>query len=189
MLTKEYVKIIIFSVTKIVLIFLIGLTNQSFNNTDYIDKPSIFVEPIMCTELVGRCTGSAYCTACSNCSRCGYCNSGGSCGVCGKSVKTYRPKKKKKTTSKYKSIPKKTAPSPASQSTHLTEVVYILKDKTSLRQLANSKATVLKRLAKNDKVQMVDGSTEKYWCKVIYKGKMGWVKKHLLEKKKLIIYP
>jgi len=50
--------------------------------------------------------------------------------------------------------------------------------------LANSKATVLKRLAKDDRVQMIDDFSEKYWCKVIYKGKMGWVKKHLLRKRK-----
>jgi len=170
------------------LLFLTGLANLSLNNTDYIEEPSIFAEPNMCTELVGRCTGSAYCTACSNCSRCRHCNSGGSCGVCGKRVKTYRPKKKKKATTSYKSNIKKSTPS-SSQPTPLTEAVYVLTDKTSLRQLANSRATVLKRLAKDDAVQMVDGVSEKYWCKVIYEGKMGWVKKHLLEKKELVIYP
>ncbi|RKS22000.1 hypothetical protein CLV94_2637 [Flavobacterium endophyticum] len=38
------------------------------------------------TKKVGRCTGSAYCTACTNCSGCKYCNSGGSCGVCASSA-------------------------------------------------------------------------------------------------------
>lgn len=39
---------------------------------------------------VGRCTGSASCTACSNCSRCKYCSQqGGSCGVCGGGSSSY----------------------------------------------------------------------------------------------------
>lgn len=34
------------------------------------------------SKELGRCTGSAYCSACSNCSRCAHCSNGGSCGVC-----------------------------------------------------------------------------------------------------------
>ncbi len=156
-----------------------------------IDEPSIIDIPSMCTELVGRCTGSAYCTACKNCSRCGYCNSGGSCGVCRKRPqKTYYPKKKKTISNKHTTNNSKiSTPSSFYTPSHLTEDVYILLDKTSLRQSANSRSIVLTRLAINDSVQLLDGYSEKYWCKVIFREEIGWVKKHLLQKRKAIIYP
>lgn len=37
---------------------------------------------------LGRCTGSAYCSACKNCSRCAHCGSGGTCGVCSSNVQS-----------------------------------------------------------------------------------------------------
>lgn len=49
---------------------------------------------------LGRCTGSAYCSACKNCSRCAHCGSGGTCGVCS-SVESQAP---------VYSIPRKKAP-------------------------------------------------------------------------------
>lgn len=49
-----------------------------------------------CEGEMGKCTGSAYCTACSTCNYCKYCNSGGSCGVCSDASNkssTYSPRK------------------------------------------------------------------------------------------------
>ena len=177
------------TIFSIFLFFLTDLANQITDNTSNIEESSIFTEPTMCTELVGRCTGSAYCTACTNCSRCGYCNSGGSCGVCRKRVKTYRPRKKKKTTLSNQYNIKKSTPSSDNQPNHLTETIYVLTQKTSLRESADASAKVLRRLAINDRVQMLDSYTQKYWCKVLHKGKIGWVKKHLLEKRKTAAYP
>ncbi len=37
-------------------------------------------------SMLGRCIGSAYCSACRNCSRCAHCGSGGTCGVCSSNV-------------------------------------------------------------------------------------------------------
>jgi len=61
-----------------------------------------------CESKVGRCTGSAYCTACTNCSRCAHCSNGGSCGVCSSSndytpIKKKGYKKSRKTSSSFKS--------------------------------------------------------------------------------------
>lgn len=173
-----------------ILVFSAVLINSPNKNAVKTNHSTILDEPTMCTALVGRCTGSAYCTACKNCSRCAYCNSGERCGVCRKSARTYRPKKKKRNTntSKY-NIKKLPSSSSVYQPKYSTEDIYILKEKTSLRQTANSKASVLRRLAKNDSVLILDGFSEKYWCKVTHQGKEGWVKKHLLEKRKIGIYP
>lgn len=46
------------------------------------------------SKKVGRCIGSAFCTACTNCSACKYCAAGGTCGVCAgrkKNVGNYSP--------------------------------------------------------------------------------------------------
>ena len=172
-------------VTLLTLSFFTAPLIQSNQNA----KSKEFTAPIMCAELEGRCTGSAYCTACKNCSRCGYCNSGGSCGVCGKRAQTYPTKKKKKRTvnKNYNNI---NLPSSSSyQSNYLTEDIYVLTHKTSLRQSATSQSVVLKRLAINDIIQMLDGVSNKYWCKVIFKGEIGWIKKHLLQKQKVGIRP
>lgn len=173
----------------LVTVLISSLLTIGFSSNSFEEEPVKFSLPKMCNELKARCTGSAYCTACKNCSRCAYCNSGGSCGVCGKSVRTYRTKKKKKNTSTPKYNIKKSTSSPNYQPAYLKEDIYVLKQKTSLRQAANSKSNVLKRLAKNDSVLILDGFSEKYWCKVIHQGKEGWVKKHLLEKRKVGIYP
>ena len=51
--------------------------------------------------------------------------------------------------------------------------------KTSLRQRPTSSSKVMKRLEVGTKVQVVE-QVSKYWCKVIYKGKTGYVKALLL---------
>ena len=55
-----------------------------------------------------------------------------------------------------------------------------LTDKTSLRQTADSKSSVLKRFAPGDVVTVLE-KTNVYWWKVEFKGQIGWVKARLLE--------
>lgn len=142
---------------------------------------SIFDQPVMCSDRVGKCVGSIYCTVCTNCSRCGYCKGGGSCGVCGKEYYT-KPKAKTKTPKKARNNNEVSNQKSSHQPAYLTQENYVVLEKTSLRMTPNSKATILTRLSVNDKVQMLDGNSEKYWCKVSFDGEIGWVKKHLLKK-------
>ena len=178
-------------ISVLILSFIMTSTTQSNSKIESIDLATL----TMCADLTGRCTGSAYCTACSNCSRCGYCNSGGSCGVCGKRPKIYYAKKRKhKKTNEKINFSKITSKSSynnksSSKPTLLTEDIYVLIQRTSLREYAHSSAKVLRRLAINDRVQILDEYSQKYWCKVLHRGKLGWVKKHLLEKRKSLVHP
>lgn len=164
-------------------ILIVSLLITVFSSISFIEpipiqESSIFDNPIMCFDRVGRCVGSIYCTACTNCKYCGYCNSGGSCGVCGKRTKKYHSKPKKTTL--------KTSQNNNGVSTqkkaYLTMGTYIVIEKTSLRIAPNSKSKVLRRFSVNDKVYILDGYSEKYWCKVSFNEEIGWVKKHLLKK-------
>lgn len=157
---------------------------------------------VLCSSMyeipVGKCTGSAYCSACKNCKYCKYCNSGGSCGVCGKRpVRSYssppRPKETSPNTSNTKTQPKKKLESkyPQVEIKNIfakKKLIYIVIQATSLRESAGSQYKVLKRLQVNDEVEVVQ-SLEGYWWKVDYKGQTGWVKKHLLKQKAIIHYP
>lgn len=178
------IKYIIASIFLLIFNFTTVPTSKIENHNE---KIVLLAAPTMCAETQGRCTGSVYCTACKNCSRCGYCNSGGSCGVCGKRARTYPTKKKKKRTvnKSHNSINL----SSSDQSNYVTEDIYVLSQKTSLRQAATSQSTVLKRLMINDTIKMLDRNSNKYWCKVIFKGEIGWVKKHLLQKQTIGIRP
>lgn len=148
----------------------------------------------MCSSLpnVATCTGSAYCRACKNCKYCKYCNNGGSCGVCGKkprrSYSTPKPRKQTKSYSPKISQPKEKysppkAPAEYSYPVYSYNNTYTVIKKTSLRKSGNSKAPVLKRLQVKEEVIVLNQSN-KYWWMVKYNNKIGWVKKHLLEKAK-----
>ena len=173
------------------------------NNSPNIDLLSGSIA--LCSGKVsnGRCTGSVYCRACKNCKYCAHCNSGGSCGVCGKrSTKTYsspksEPPKKynsNKTKSNYKNpsysrSSKVAKPYNDKKRTPITpNNAYVITQKTSLREYGDSQAKVLKRLRVDEEVLVIE-STGKYWWKVIHENEIGWVKKHLLKKKREIIYP
>lgn len=174
---------------------------QVFSHREVINN-AIHGEVILCSGDVvdlGRCTGSKYCTACKTCNYCQYCNSGGSCGVCAPGNR-YEPEPPK-----YRSSPK---PAPQPKTTYpkveskiyiyeetdkdekfipestleVEEDIFIISAATSLRKLPNSESQVLKRLTPGDEVSVIDCSN-KYWCKVIYDDKVGWVKKHLLREK------
>lgn len=58
---------------------------------------------------------------------------------------------------------------------------YLVTEKTSLRESPDSQAEVLLRLAVDAKLEVLD-STGKYWWKVVYNGRSGWVKSALLRK-------
>lgn len=57
---------------------------------------------------------------------------------------------------------------------------YFLIEKTSLRAEATSSSAVLLRFSAGDEVELVD-KTNKYWWKVIFNGKVGYVKAAKLE--------
>lgn len=138
----------------------------------------------------GRCTGSRYCTACTTCNYCKHCNSGGSCGVCGggSSRRTYSPSYYSKDgTNRYSkpSNPYTTQPVFTPEKQHTIIIVndlYIVTQATSLRQRATHKSNVLLRFAPGDEATLLE-PTDKYWWKVVFNGKVGWVKKALLRKK------
>ncbi len=50
---------------------------------------------------------------------------------------------------------------------------------TSLRKYPEPNADVLKRIGEGERVEIIE-STERYWWKVNYAGRVGWVKRHLL---------
>ncbi len=50
---------------------------------------------------------------------------------------------------------------------------------TSLREYPEQTADVLKRIGEGEQVEIIENS-KKYWWKVNYAGRVGWVKRHLL---------
>lgn len=163
----------------------------SFSSPQHQNAP-IQIESILCSSYGsehGTCRGLANCTACTNCKYCGYCNNGGSCGVCAirpqsdykpkpRKEKKYYPPRKKKSNSKRADIINDDKIKVAPNSYNNT---YTVTKKTSLREFANSKSKVLKRLDVNQEVIVLE-SPAGYWWKVIYNEKVGWMKKNLLQK-------
>ena len=60
-------------------------------------------------------------------------------------------------------------------------LTYKITKKTSLRQEATASSKVLKRLKVGTEVKVID-QVDRYWCKAILNGKVGYVKVLLLEK-------
>ncbi|MFT4667782.1 MAG: hypothetical protein ACI9XB_004756 [Gammaproteobacteria bacterium] len=143
---------------------------------------------ILCSSYstIGKCTGSAYCTACKNCKYCKLCNNGGSCGVCSNKTSTYhrtKPKKQNKSNSSQRSKQDYTQSNRTTKSRIKVEgsnFYYIVTKATSLRVSGDSKSKILKRLQIGTGVSVLD-SSGKYWWKVTYNNKVGWVKKQLLK--------
>lgn len=59
---------------------------------------------------------------------------------------------------------------------------HILIKATSLRKAPDGKSKVLLRFAPGDQVEIIDDSGE-WWWEATFKGKKGWVKRRLVEKK------
>lgn len=175
-----------------VLGLIFGTSIFSISGTSKKQNELIKIESILCSSYGsenGTCRGSAYCTACKNCKYCKYCNNGGSCGVCVNIAKSYNkpkqkkenkysPSRKKKPNLNRNYYPNNDKINPAPNFYNNT---YTVTKKTSLREFANSKSKVLKRLDFNQKVIVLE-SPPGYWWKVIYNNKVGWVKKNLLQK-------
>lgn len=135
---------------------------------------------------LGRCTGSAYCSACKTCNYCAYCNSGGTCGVCDNRETRVTLRRTIPSTSEIHTIPGEKKEEPKSnhrvntgKSKKSKDLIYEVIKATSLRKAPDSRSSVLKRLSIGDKVTVIDCSNE-YWCKVIYRHTQGWIKKHLI---------
>ena len=69
-----------------------------------------------------------------------------------------------------------------------SEQIYKVNKSTSLKSGPDSESRTLLRLSKNDQVLYLD-SCLKYYCRVEFKGKSGWVKKRLIDKVKTIDIP
>lgn len=148
---------------------------------------------ILCSGAIidiGRCTGSAYCTACTTCNYCVYCNNGGSCGVCQKTEIKQPSNTSPRSRTKHTKI-ESSRWTPPNDTVGIFDSdalqkngqsTYEVTAATSLRAYPDSQSAVLKRLAIGEEIIMLD-CPYKYWCKVISKGKIGWVKKHLLQEK------
>lgn len=111
---------------------------------------------------IGRCTGSAYCTACKNCSRCAHCSNGGSCGVCSGSSNNFYSNEKKA---------KKTSSTNYSNKAYTTkkyyykdEVIVIYNDFVNLREKPSTSSKILEKLSFGDKVFFIEETGD--WIKV-----------------------
>ncbi len=67
--------------------------------------------------------------------------------------------------------------------TPVQETAYFITKATSLRASPTSKARVYLRFAPDDKIVTVLDKADRYWWQVEYKGRTGWVKCALLQKK------
>lgn len=127
-----------------------------------------------CETKVGKCTGSASCTACKNCSRCAYCSNGGSCGVCRKSaeIQTFVPKTSTKNSSLHIITTEKTT-----ISNHL---FYAANTALNLRKEPVATSAVVEVVKRNGR--LIHLATMKDWVKVRVEesGNVGYVPKKFL---------
>lgn len=122
------------------------------------------------SSSIGRCTGSAYCSACRNCSRCAHCNSGGSCGVCARGYKSY-------------SIPSEpssgySSPSGGNFSLESTnQILFIRSQMLNLRSGPGTQYAIIGKLTYRQKLTLLATSGE--WLKVSVEGsgQVGFVHK------------
>lgn len=112
---------------------------------------------------IGRCTGSAYCTACKNCSRCAHCSNGGTCGVCSGTSNNFYSSEKKKS--------KKATSTNYSNKSYTTkkyyytdEVIIIYNDFVNLREKPSTSSKILEKLSFGDKVIFIEENGD--WIKV-----------------------
>lgn len=135
-----------------------------------------------CCGKVGRCTGSAYCTACSNCSRCAHCGSGGTCGVCSSKSIDYTPKKRNKPSAK-KSYPAQSKTSAnkdrdISNSTDLStnqEILIVQKAVINIRKRASINSVIIERAYKNARLIKLQTLNSWHKIKVEKTGTIGYV--------------
>ncbi|WP_333809260.1 SH3 domain-containing protein [Flavobacterium sp.] len=114
-------------------------------------------------DEIGRCTGSAYCTACKNCSRCAHCSNGGTCGVCSGTSNNFYSSEKKKS--------RKTTSTNYSNKLYTTKKYYyadeeitIYNDSINLREKPSTSSKILEKLSFGDKVIFIEKTGD--WIKV-----------------------
>ncbi|WP_078062875.1 SH3 domain-containing protein [Solirubrum puertoriconensis] len=118
---------------------------------------------------LGRCTGSAYCSACSNCSRCAHCVSGGTCGVCAAPV-SYKPTRRATTpsrSSRSRSSSGNPYSAPARTYNSLAEgnVYFVAASTLNLRAKPAADAKILAVLNRNDVITILELTNDK-WVQV-----------------------
>ena len=127
-----------------------------------------------CETKVGKCTGSASCTACKNCSRCAYCSNGGSCGVCSKrtEIQTFVPKTATKNSSLHIVTTEKKTTSHS--------LFYAANTALNLRKEPVATSAVVEVVKRNGR--LIHLATMKDWVKVRVEesGNVGYVPKKFL---------
>lgn len=133
---------------------------------------------------MGRCTGSAYCSACKNCSRCAHCGSGGTCGVCSpvESQPLVRASPSRKASTHKASAPGKQytqslSVNNSSLGSYTAEAISVVKLKEiSLRSGPGLSYPVIETLNGNQKVKRIAKKGEWINVKVLSSGKIGYCK-------------
>ncbi|MCJ0741840.1 SH3 domain-containing protein [Pedobacter montanisoli] len=125
-------------------------------------------------EALGRCTGSAYCSACRNCSRCAHCSSGGTCGVCAPSststsdyysTKTANPKSKK---------PSKIASNKSLASPAGNKNIEVVIEELSLRSGPGNSYPLIEKLKRKQKLMLISKKDQWVKVKVVSSGNIGF---------------
>jgi hypothetical protein len=133
---------------------------------------------------LGRCTGSAYCSACKNCSRCAHCGSGGTCGVCSpvesqtplyssprKKASSYKPRSSASGQQKKQSF----SAEKSNMKSYVSESLSAVKLKEiSLRSGPGLSYPVIETLKRNQKVKLLAKKGEWVKVKVLSSGTTGY---------------
>ncbi|WP_369075180.1 SH3 domain-containing protein [Dawidia cretensis] len=138
------------------------------------DRPITICSTSLASSSVGRCTGSAYCSACKNCSRCAHCNSGGSCGVCARRSKSYSIPRQH---SSVYSDPSGSNFAPES----INQILFIKSQALNLRSGPGTQYTIIGKLTYRQKLTLLAASGE--WLKVSVEdsGRVGFVHKNYVK--------
>lgn len=133
-------------------------------------------------EALGRCTGSAYCSACRNCSRCAHCGSGGTCGVCAPSTSSsadYYPSRntssKKKTKSNSYSSKRSSNLSADVTSTNVgRDYLEVNAGELSLRKGPGNSYPVIEKLKRKQRLLFISKHDQWIKVKVVSSGNIGY---------------
>lgn len=138
-------------------------------------------------EALGRCTGSAYCSACRNCSRCAHCGGGGTCGVCAPtsapssdyySTRTSNSKKKapvnnSSATTKSKKSSKSSSNKGLVNPTNNKNIEVIIEE-LSLHSGPGNSYPVIEKLRRKQRLLLISRQDQWKKVKVISSGNVGF---------------
>lgn len=116
-----------------------------------------------------RCTGSAYCRACSDCSRCAHCNAGGTCGVC-EGTSSGRGTGKGRAGRGYSGTGTGSYNKPGA-------FVYVNSQTLNLRAGSGTSFVVIEKLAKDQKLMVLEEHGDWLRVRVVSTGSEGYVSK------------